>query len=193
MPLKRLAAAVVLAVVASAAPGSATLQGGYLPPVETDGMVFPVARSDWYSVINFGDDWGAPRMRFTGGQWVQAGTHEGTDIIAEPGTPVLAMTPGRVENIGWLFYSGWRVGIRDTEGRYVFYAHLDEYAPGLSEGDRVEAGDLLGEIGNTGYGDTGHRDEFIHHLHLGIQAADGSWINPYPTLDRLYGEAVGGS
>ncbi len=154
-------------------------------------MVFPVVRSDWYSVINFRDDWHAPRLRLIGGRWRLVGRHEGNDVFAEPGTPVVAILAGRVEQLGWTFYSGWRVGIRGVDGRYWFYAHLSRFAPGLAIGSPVAAGQLLGEVGNTGYGATpGHRDEFTYHLHLGIQEADGTWVNPYPLVRRLYDAAV---
>ena len=164
---------------------------GYLRPVQLDGMVFPVARSNWYSVINFTNDWHDPRMRLVDGEWRQIGVHEGTDIFAEPGTPIRATLGGRVERVGWTFYSGWRVGVRGDDGRYWFYGHLRSYADGMAEGLRVEAGDVLGYVGNTGYGnEPGHRDEFTNHLHMGIQEPTGLWVNPYPLLRRLYRAAV---
>lgn len=154
-------------------------------------MVFPVVRSGWYAVINFTDDWHDPRMRKTAKGWELIGFHEGNDIFAEPGTDVVAILGGRVEQLGWTFYSGWRVGVRGTDGRYWFYAHLSSFAPGLGVGSPVAAGQLLGEVGNTGYGATpGHRDEFTYHLHLGIQEADGTWVDPYPLVRRLYDAAV---
>ena len=163
----------------------------HLPPVPSDGMVFPVARSNWYSVINFADDWHAPRMRFEDGRWRQIGVHEGNDIFAEPGTPIYSVTPGVVENVGWTFYSGWRVGVRDAQGRYWFYAHMRSYSDAAVEGAPVEAGTVLGTVGNTGYGnDLGHSDEFTYHLHIGIQEPDGTWVNPYPLMKRLYRAAV---
>ena len=179
---------VSLLVVLSAVPAYA---GPYLAPVQSDGMTFPLARSKWFSVINFADDWHAPRMRKIDGRWRQVGFHEGNDIFAEPGTPILAITPGRVENLGWLFYSGWRVGIRAADGRYWFYAHMSSFAPGLSVGDEVETGQLIGRVGNTGYGNRpGHNDEFTYHLHVGIQEANGTWVDPYPLMRRLYRAAV---
>lgn len=182
------ASLVLLLLVWTAFPADAR---PYRPPVATDGLTFPVARSTWFSVINFADDWHAPRMRKIGNRWRQVGVHEGNDIFAEPGTPILAVTGGRVENIGWLFYSGWRVGIRADDGRYWFYAHMSTFAAGLSDGDRVSAGEMLGRVGNTGYGNRpGHRDEFIYHLHLGIQEPDGTWVNPYPLMRRLYRAAT---
>ncbi len=155
-------------------------------------MVFPVERSDWYSVINFRHDWHAPRMRYEGGKWRLSGYHEGNDIFAEPGTRVLAMLGGRVERVGWTFYSGWRVGIRGTDGRYWFYAHLAGLPGDLRVGDAVAAGDVIGEVGNTGYGpQPGHKDEFTYHLHLGIEEPGGTWIDPYPYVRRTYDRATG--
>ncbi|MFN2586604.1 MAG: M23 family metallopeptidase, partial [Actinomycetota bacterium] len=179
---------VALAVVALAPLGG---RSGAQPP---EPKVFPVARSDWYSVINFRDDWHAPRMRLVGDTWQLVGVHEGNDIFAEPGTRVMAVLGGTVERVGWAFYSGWRVGIRGVDGRYWFYAHLQAFAPGLAVGSAVAAGQAIGEVGNTGYGAApGHRDEFTYHLHLGIQKADGTWVSPYPLVQRLYGAAVDAS
>ena len=176
------------ALVLAALPAkSADDSGVWLPPEITGGRVFPVARSDFYSVINFTNDWHAPRMRLIGGRWRQVGVHEGTDVFAEPGTPVRAIAPGTVENVGWTFYSGWRVGVRGDDGKYWFYAHLSRFAAAAVEGRRVESGDTLGAVGNTGYGySPGHHNEFTWHLHVGIQEPDGTWTNPYPLLERLY-------
>jgi murein DD-endopeptidase MepM/ murein hydrolase activator NlpD len=158
-----------------------------MSPEIVGGNVFPVARTDYYSVINFTNDWHAPRMRLIDGTWQLIGLHEGTDVFAEPGTPVRAIAPGRIENAGWLFYSGWRIGVRGDDGRYWFYAHMSEFAPGMTEGSRVEAGTIIGNVGNTGYGNRpGHDNEFTWHLHVGIQEADGTWINPHPLLKTLY-------
>lgn len=180
-----------LVAAGSQTAGAATPYSGYVNPVPLDGMVFPVVRSEWLSVINFTDDWHDPRMRKIGDRWELVGFHEGNDVFAEPGTPIVAVLGGRVENLGWTFYSGWRVGVRGDDGRYWFYAHMRRFAPGLSIGDRVEAGTLLGEVGNTGYGAVpGHDGEFTYHLHLGIQETDGSWSNPYPLMRRLYRAAV---
>lgn len=183
---------VALALVTVAGvPSSAGARPSYLQPVVVGDKVFPVVRSNWYSVINFKRDWHAPRMRFDGRRWRLDGFHEGNDVFAEPGTPVVSMTGGTIENLGWLFYSGWRVGVRGDDGRYWFYAHLRSFAPGLSIGQRVEAGTPLGEVGNTGYGaDEGHNDEFAHHLHVGIQESNGAWSDPYPLLKDLYRAAV---
>ena len=179
----------LLVALAPVAPGHG--QETYLEPVVNEGMTFPLLRTEWLSLINFKNDWLAPRMRKVDGAWVQVGVHEGNDIFAEPGTPVVAVLGGSVEQLGWTFYSGWRVGIRGDDGRYWFYAHLSSFASGLGIGDRVETGDQIGAVGNTGYGNSpGHRDEFIYHLHIGIQEASGTWVDPYPLMRRLYRAAV---
>lgn len=190
--MKRFALALVSLAVVSTVGLPASARGRYLAPVAAaDGKVFPVARTDWYSVINFTNDWHAPRMRFIDGRWRQVGVHEGNDVFGEPGTPILSITGGHVEQLGWTFYSGWRVGVRGDDGRYWFYAHMRRFAPNLGIGTRVEPGTVLGEMGNTGYGVTpGHANEFIYHLHLGIQEPNGTWVNPYPLLERLYRVAV---
>lgn len=189
--MTRFATWILLALLVMPPAGAGVVSPAYRAPAELEGMVFPVARSTWFSVINFRHDWHAPRMRLVNGRWRQVGFHEGNDVYAEPGTPIRAVIGGRVERIGWLFYSGWRVGIRGDDGRYWFYAHMRSFARGLEAGDRVEAGDRLGRVGNTGYGERpGHDDEFIHHLHLGIQEPGGRWTDPYPLLRRLYDATV---
>jgi hypothetical protein len=60
---------------------------------------------------------------------------------------------------------------------------------GIEPGARVVAGQLLGRVGNTGYGDPGHRDEFPPHLHFGIQAGS-VWVSPFRTLVDLYRATV---
>lgn len=189
--LRLLAAAVLLLVGTPRAEAGGDLvpPAAYYEPVLRDGRTFPVARSNWYSVIEFQPDWHDPRFRLIDGTWQLVGVHEGLDIIAEEGTPIHAMAPGRVENVGWTFYSGTRVGIRGHDGRYYFYAHLSSLAPGMTEGAAVEAGDTLGAVGNTGYGPPGHRDEFPPHLHLGIQDGE-EWVNPHGEVRRLYRAAA---
>ena len=140
--------------------------------------------------VGFEDSWMAAR-----GSDGERG-HEGTDIFcreagseepAESGLyPVVSMTDGYVEKIGWLNLGGYRIGIRTDSGGYFYYAHLSEYARDFRAGDRVSAGELLGFMGDTGYGPEGTAGMFPVHLHLGIyfHAEDGSEIsvNPYPLL-----------
>lgn len=185
-----LAVALTLAVIPGAAPASGPRRVGppdpaYYRPVVVNGMTFPVGRSNWLSVIEFTNDWHDPRLRLIDGRWQLVGFHEGVDILAEEGTPVFSTAAGRVEQVGWTFYSGTRVGVRGTDGRYYFYAHLSSVAPGIEVGVPVRPGTVLGRVGNTGYGPPGHTDEFPPHLHFGIQ--DGAtWVNPYPMVRLLY-------
>jgi murein DD-endopeptidase MepM/ murein hydrolase activator NlpD len=158
-------------------------------PVIVDGFTFPVARANWLSVIEFSNDWHDPRFRMVNGRWQLVGFHEGNDILAEKGTPILAARAGTVEAVGWTFYSGTRVGVRGTDGKYYFYAHMSRVAPGITVGASVEAGDVLGLVGNTGYGPPGHDDEFPPHLHFGIEGP-GGWENPFPLVRMLYRRSV---
>lgn len=152
-------------------------------------LVFPVLLSAEGKWLNWRDTFGAPRMRLVGGTWKQVGVHQGIDIYTEEDAPVVSMGPGRIERAGWTFYSGWRVGIRGSDGRYYFYAHLSSFAPGLREGLVVSPGDFLGRVGNSGYGTEGTKDEFPPHLHFGLQAG-ARWVNPESTLRNLYSEAL---
>lgn len=119
--------------------------------------------------------------------------HEGTDIMAsinERGRyPVVSMTDGVVEKIGWLTLGGYRIGIRSPSGGYYYYAHLYDYAKDFKEGDVVKAGELLGFMGDSGYGEEGTTGQFAVHLHVGVyvNGKDGGEmsLNPYWMLKWL--------
>jgi murein DD-endopeptidase MepM/ murein hydrolase activator NlpD len=177
------------AATVAAQPASLVADPAWYRPVPDGGFVFPVARSNFFSAMHFDDGWRDPRFRFIDGKWRLVGVHLGIDIVAEKGTPILAAIGGTVENVGWTFYSGTRIGIRGTDGRYYLYAHTSEVAAGIAPGASVNAGDLLGRVGNTGYGEEGHEDEFIPHLHFGIEGPS-EWENPYPALVSAYAAAV---
>lgn len=100
--------------------------------------------------------------------------HLGNDIMGSLGTPIVAVEGGVVEAIGWNRYGGWRIGIRSFDSkRYYYYAHLQKdkpYANDLKEGDIVQAGDLLGFMGRTGYSDKENVNNITAvHLHFGMQ------------------------
>ena len=100
--------------------------------------------------------------------------HLGNDLMGTLGTPVVAVEGGVVEAMGWNRYGGWRIGIRSFDSkRYYYYAHLQKdrpFAPGLEEGDLVQAGDLIGFMGRTGYSDRENVNNIeTVHLHFGIQ------------------------
>jgi murein DD-endopeptidase MepM/ murein hydrolase activator NlpD len=178
------------AISGSPAPGTLVAPPDYYRPIVLHGKAFPLARSNFVSLIQIMADWHAPRLRLVNGRWLLVGVHEGIDISAERGTPVVAMAAGTIENVGWTFYSGTRVGVRGSDGRYYFYAHLSEVNYEILPGAPVQAGQLLGRVGNTGYGPPGHRDEFPPHLHFGIEAGS-EWVDPYGLLVDLYAATVG--
>lgn len=100
--------------------------------------------------------------------------HLGNDLMGGLGTPIVAVEGGVVEAMGWNRYGGWRIGIRSFDSkRYYYYAHLQKDAPfalGLQEGDIVQAGDLIGFMGRTGYSDRENVNNIeTVHLHFGMQ------------------------
>ena len=100
--------------------------------------------------------------------------HLGNDLMGALGTPIVAVEGGVVEAMGWNRYGGWRVGIRSFDSkRYYYYAHLKKdapFAPGLEVGQMVQAGDLIGFMGRTGYSDTENTNNIeTVHLHFGLQ------------------------
>lgn len=100
--------------------------------------------------------------------------HLGHDLMAEVGTPVVAVESGVVEALGWNQYGGWRIGIRSFDGRrYHYYAHLRKdrpYAEGLEVGQVVMAGDVIGYVGRTGYSTKENTNNIdTSHLHYGLQ------------------------
>ncbi len=101
--------------------------------------------------------------------------HEGIDIFAEKGTPVLAATEGIVLRLDETPVGGKVVWVLGPAGHHHYYAHLDRFG-NISAGDRIRAGTLLGYVGNTGNAKT-----TPPHLHYGVYADQGA-INPYPLL-----------
>lgn len=133
----------------------------------------------------FENSWGQVRT-YGGKRW-----HEGTDIMPPQNIrgyyPVVSMTDGTVESKGWLPKGGYRVGVRAPSGGYFYYAHLDSYAD-IKEGDKVRAGDILGFMGDSGYGEEGTRGKFPVHLHVGIYVypkGEEISVNPYRVLRFL--------
>ena len=121
------------------------------------------------------DTWGAPR---DGG----ARRHQGQDIFARRGTPVVAAAGGYVLRVAEHGRGGKVVWVLGAGGRRYYYAHLDAHAPGLSAGDRVEPGLVLGAVGTTG-----NARGTPPHLHFGVYGPGGA-IDPLPLLQA--GEAV---
>jgi peptidoglycan LD-endopeptidase LytH len=115
-----------------------------------------------------------------------ARVHDALDIMAGEGTPVIAATDGTVEK---LFFSpgggGITAYIRSPDRRWTYYyAHLQGYAPGLAEGQKVKRGQVIGRVGHTGNADTAgpHLHFAIHQMRSGEKWHQGTPINPYPLL-----------
>ena len=127
----------------------------------------------------FSDTWGAAR---SGGR-----RHNGVDVMAARGTPVVAVEDGvirRMRNGGLGGITVWLVG---GSGDEYYYAHLDGWAQGLSVGQEVTTGQALGTVGTTG-----NSPEHIPHLHWeyhpgGYRPGAGTAVNPTPLARGLCG------
>lgn len=151
----------------------------------------PIAKGFPYSDY---DDFGASRT------YGYKRNHLGHDMMGQVGTPVIAVESGYVYHLGWNQYGGWRVGINSFDGkRYYYYAHLRKDFPfpkQLREGSIVQAGDVIGYIGRTGYSANENVNNIdIYHLHFGLQIIfdesqrEGNnqiWVDVYPLVQFLY-------
>ena len=131
---------------------------------EGAGYVFPVAGE-----ASFTDDYGAPRAG--------TGWHQGNDLFAPTGTPLVAVADGTLSKVGVNTLGGNRLWLTDDAGNEFYYAHLSAYAPASVEGARVRAGQVIGFVGNTGQAIT-----TPPHLHFEVHPGGGDSVDPYPYL-----------
>ena len=132
----------------------------------------PTATSDFVCPVQGGarfiNSWGFPR---SGGR-----THKGVDMFAKRGTPTPAVTAGivrmRTVNLG-----GTVSYLYGDDGNKYYYAHLDGYPAGLQDGQRVERGQAIGFVGNSG-----NAEGTSPHLHFEIRPGGANAVNPYPTV-----------
>lgn len=112
--------------------------------------------------------------------------HEAIDIMAPPGTSIIAAAPGEIERLFESDAGGLTIYVRSPDRETIYYyAHMQEYAPGLKEGQKVRRGQRLGTVGSSG-----NADPSAPHLHFSIirTTPDAEWyepataINPYPIL-----------
>ncbi|MGP5120385.1 M23 family metallopeptidase [Psychrobacter alimentarius] len=115
------------------------------------------------------DTWGAARS--------QGRTHEGIDIFAPRGTPIQSTTQGIVSKVGNNNLGGRVVVVVGPGGAGHYYAHLEDYAD-ISPNDWVNAGDIIGYVG-----DSGNAKGTPPHLHYGVYI-NGSAVNPYPLMQK---------
>ena len=137
------------------------------------GFVFPVRGE-----VEFIDSWGYPRMMGT----ASAHWHQGTDIFAPMGTPLVATESGVLDRVGTAGLGGLRLWLDGDSGNSYYYAHLIGFAEGIRDGVRVNAGDVVGYVG-----DTGNAKGTSPHLHFEIHPGGGDAVNPYPILKATYG------
>lgn len=113
------------------------------------------------------------------GEWRDGGRrHQGIDIFAPRGTPVMAATDGMVAARRQTPNGGRVVYLMSADGYTFYYAHLDRWAAGLSEGKSVRRGQVLGYVGNSG-----NAARSRCHLHFEIQE-NGRTRNPYLLLRK---------
>ncbi|PDO11493.1 MAG: peptidase M23 [Candidatus Reconcilbacillus cellulovorans] len=146
--------------------------------LELHDHAFPLPQGSRYS---YRDTWGAGRS------WGGARIHEGTDLFAPYGVPVRSTCYGVIETMGWNPYGGWRVGIRDLDNLYHYFAHLSGFNKKLKPGDYVSPGEVIGWVGSSGYGKPGTQGKFPPHLHFGLYRDAGTreWsFDPYPLLKK---------
>lgn len=155
-----------------------------------DAVFFPVpeATDNKAAFVSYENSWQSQRTY--GGER----GHEGCDLMASVQQrgyyPIISVSDGTVEKMGWLPQGGYRIGIRSRHGVYYYYAHLAEYEEGITEGTKVIAGQLLGYMGDTGYSEVeGTTGNFPVHLHFGMYLdLDGQGevsFNPYYLLGML--------
>lgn len=147
-----------------------------LPPATLAKVLapFPVAGDATYS-----DDWHAPR--FTPAPH----DHEGVDVFAARGTPVVAAADGTVTTQANTPVGGNAVRITESDGTYYYYAHLERFAVGLQSGKPIEKGEIIGFVGATGNAEGGSP-----HVHFEIHPKGGAAVPPVPYLDRWLSEAM---
>jgi len=193
--------AVVTAILVSAiwifaynivsAPGGLTAAGevktvdpaGAPPVAVAEGLVVGPA---WLAIPVAGVKQSELVDTFTQARAGGARRHDAIDIMAPAGTPVVAAAPGTVEK---LFFSegggGITVYVRSDDERWIYYyAHLQRYAPGLKEGQRVRRGQLVGYVGSSGNANPEgpHLHFAINRMNPGDDWHEGEAINPYPLL-----------
>jgi len=145
-------------------------------------LVFPIGEGYDTPLIN---SWGYPRAPGTPDEhW-----HEGIDIFAPIGTPLYATEPGIISKVGSGRLGGLTVWLIGDSGAHWYYAHLHQHAPDLRVGMKVEAGHVLGAVG-----DSGNAVGTPPHLHMQVHPNGGRPVNPFPSLkaasDRDIAEAA---
>ena len=171
--LRPTALAVLVSAIFAASAGAAHIPARIL---------FPIIGPATYS-----DDFGEPRP---------GGIHAGNDILADRRAPVVAVEPGKVVFWTTSASAGCMLYLYGRSGTMYEYIHLNNdltarndnrgscvpgvaFAPGLHDGDRVSAGELIGYVG-----DSGDADGLHPHLHFELHPGDGKAISPFSWLQN---------
>ncbi|HET8608033.1 MAG TPA: M23 family metallopeptidase [Gaiellaceae bacterium] len=143
------------------------------PKLTAGGYVFPV-----YGPSSYVDTFGAARGD------IVSGWHHGDDIFGQIGQPLVAVADGTVFSVGWNRVGGNRLWLRDGAGNEFYYAHLSAFSTLAVDGAHVEAGDVLGFMGNSGDAETTpyHLHFEIHPVSLLYRGYDGA-VDPTTYLD----------
>jgi murein DD-endopeptidase MepM/ murein hydrolase activator NlpD len=138
------------------------------PPPSSGSGACPVA-----GAVFFSDTWGQPR---SGGR-----SHQGVDMMAAAGTPIAAIYSGtvslKINSLG-----GNTIWLTSASGDQYYYAHLQSYASGLSSGQSVTEGEIIGTVGSSGNASSAYP-----HLHFEYHPGAGSAVNPYPLVKSVCG------
>jgi murein DD-endopeptidase MepM/ murein hydrolase activator NlpD len=133
------------------------------PSLGVGTYVFPV-----YGVSSYIDTYGGDRS--------DVNYHHGDDIFGELGQPLLAVADGTVFSVGWNRLGGNRLWLRDHRGNLFYYAHLAAFSISVRNGARVNAGEVIGFMGNTGdaEGTSTHLHFEVHPVSLIYLGYDGA-------------------
>ena len=140
--------------------------GGSSPSVQvkvTGDMTCPVA-----GPVSFVDSWGAPRSGHT---------HQGVDMMADYGTPLVAITSGTPSYVAYDGSGGNMIFLDGDDGNSYWYMHNQENF--VQVGQHVEVGEQIGTVGDTG------NAAGTPHLHFEFHPGGGSAVNPYPLVSSL--------
>ena len=100
--------------------------------------------------------------------------------MADRGREILAVADGtitRITTADTAKLSGNALRLTMADGTYFFYAHLDTFAPGITVGTKVTAGQVIGTVGSTG--------ATTPHLHFEVHPLGGAAVNPYPIVKAI--------
>jgi Peptidase family M23 len=172
---------IVTVLIAALAVGSAAASPGSRSRPIPSPFVFPVVGPYRYT-----NDFGDLRSQ---------GTHEGNDVLAPKRSPVVAVEDGKIKLWTTSARAGCMLYLYGASGTTYLYIHLNNdltkandnrgkcvqgvaYWPGLKDGAKVVAGQVLGYVGDSGDADG------TPHLHFEVHPDDGGPVNPYPYLNR---------